>query len=55
MSEITKNNLRLAGIGIILASLVLPGREIDVLANIAMIGLFVDWGARLVSQNGRLK
>jgi len=55
MSEVNKNTLRLAGIGIILASLVLPGREIDALANIAMIALFVDWGHRILVENRRLK
>jgi|15BtaG_2_1085339.scaffolds.fasta_scaffold00516_22 hypothetical protein len=55
MSEINKNTLRLAGITVILASIVLPGSTLDALADIAIFGLFADWGYRLLAQNRRLK
>jgi hypothetical protein len=49
MSHQTTNNLRLLGIGIILCSFVVPGPQIDSLANLAMIGLLADWAYRIVS------
>lgn len=55
MSEINKNTLRLAGIAVILASIVLPGSTLDALADVAIFGLFADWGYRLLVQHRRLK
>jgi len=49
MSIQTVNNLRLLGIGIIVASFVFPGHQIDRLANLAMVGLLCDWAYRIMS------
>jgi hypothetical protein len=53
MSPQATNNLRLLGIGIILCSFVVPGPQIDSLANIAMIGLLADWAYRIISDTNR--
>ena len=51
MSPRAINNLRLAGIGIILMSFVVPGPQLGKLANIAMIGLLCDWAYKIISSS----
>jgi len=45
--ETTKNRIRIAAIGVIIASFVVHSPLIDDLSRIALIGLFSDWAYQL--------